>query len=448
LEVVVDMTHISRNQQTVVPLEMDNFQEPIQRQRHSTGGKLETNVSEDFHRRLSLDDIDPSHFSETYCDHMSGVELDKMKDVRDSMFPLDKRWPFLLRVPANIFGMSMGVGSQSIVWKAVATQPSMAFLKVPPLVSTIIWFFGIVLLIGASIVYALKVCRWPQAVYREFVHPVRSNFLVAPFLSALLLLLGAPTWARDFHERSTLIAAFVFSVPVVLLEIHFYGHWLMGGNNRRLSAMVNPTTQISVIGNFISATVFGKLGWNDLALYYFSVGFLHQLVVFQTIYMRLPSNTPLHNQLHPVLFLFVAPPSTAATAWIAVNGSGGQFTKILTFLGLFLYLLLVSRVNHLVRGVRFSLAWWAYTFPMGAAALAAMEYANVNHAVFAKVLATGLTFVASATVLFVVAFTVTRSFTGELFPNDEVVGVCLTTDPTIRNEVSQFSNPSSAAATA
>lgn len=238
------------------------------------------------------------------------------------------------------------------------------------------------------------------------------------------------------------------AVPVLLIEVHFYGHWLMGGHNRRLSAIANPTTQISVIGNFIGATVFAIAGWSDLALFFFSVGLLHQLVVFLTIYMPLPSNAPLNNQLHPVLFLFVAPPSTAATAWIAINGNTvDQFSKILAFIGLFLYLLLVSRANHLVRGVRFSLAWWAYTFPMGAAALAAMAYATGNaHSVFAKVLATGLTLLSSATVTFVFVFTISRGFTGELFPNDEVVGVCLTPDPSIRNELSHFSNPFTAAA--
>lgn len=93
---------------------------------------------------------------------------------------------------------------------------------------------------------------------------------------------------------------------------------------------------------------------------------------------------------------------------------------------------------------RFSLAWWAYTFPMGAAALAAMAYASANHSVFANMLAAGLAFVSSATVMFVFVFTVARTVTGHLFPNDEVVGVCLTPDPTVRNQVSHFSNPCSA----
>lgn len=68
---------------------------------------------------------------------------------------------------------------------------------------------------------------------------------------------------------------------------------------------------------------------------------LHQLVVFTTIYMRLPSSKPLSSQLHPVLFFFVAPPSAAAIAWNLINRGVDDFSKILMFISLFLYLLLV-----------------------------------------------------------------------------------------------------------
>ncbi|XP_024395453.1 S-type anion channel SLAH2 isoform X2 [Physcomitrium patens] len=421
----------------------ENQDHPPHKHRHSLDkSSLDAHQSnDDFHRRLSLDEVDTTHFPESYLDRMNGIELDRMNDARDSMFPLDKRWPFLLRVPVNVFGISMGIGSQSMVWKALATERSMQFLHVPSTVGTIFWVMGIVVLIVASVIYALKLFFWPKAVYREFVHPVRSNFFFGPLLSALFLLLGAPTLVNNDDRMSTLVGAFVICVPILLIEVHFYGHWLMGGHNRRLSVIANPTTEIAVIGNFVGATAFAKAGWHELGLFFFSFGLLHQIVVFLTIYMRLPSNTPLGSQLHPVLFLFVAPPSTAATTWIAINGSEDSFSKILTFIGLFLYLLLVSRANHLVRGVRFSLAWWAYTFPMAAAALAVMAYATATQGLFAKILAAALSFLSSATVTFVFVFTIARTWSGHLFPNDEVVGVCLTPDPTVRNEVSHFSNP-------
>lgn len=60
---------------------MDQYEEPTHRHRHSQDNlkSLDTDLSGDFHRRLTLDDVDPSHFPETYCDRMSGIELDRMK---------------------------------------------------------------------------------------------------------------------------------------------------------------------------------------------------------------------------------------------------------------------------------------------------------------------------------------------------------------------------------
>lgn len=89
---------------------------------------------------------------------------------------------------------------------------------------------------------------------------------------------------------------------------------------------------------------------------------------------------------------------------------------------------------------RFSLAWWAYTFPMGAVAMATMAYSRASHYVFAEVLAVGLAFLSAATVMFVFLFSTAHSITGDLFPNDEVVGILLTPDQTMQNGDSNFSH--------
>ena len=57
-------------------------------------------------------------------------------------------------------------------------------------------------------------------------------------------------------------------VPILATKIHFYGHWLMGGQHSQLSAPAKfPTTQILVIGNFIGALAFAIAGWKDLDVF-------------------------------------------------------------------------------------------------------------------------------------------------------------------------------------
>jgi hypothetical protein len=77
---------------------------------------------------------------------------------------------------------------------------------------------------------------------------------------------------------------------------------------------------------------------------------------------------------------------------------------------------------------------------MGAVAMATMAYSRASHSVFAEVLAVGLAFLSAATVLFVFLFSAAHSVTGDLFPNDEVVGILLAPDQTMRNGDSNFSH--------
>ena len=83
----------------------------------------------------------------------------------------------------------------------------------------------------------------------------------------------------------------------------------------------------------------------------------------------------------------------------------------------------VVRIN-LFRGVRFSLAWWAYTFPMTSVAIATAVYASAVTNVLTRALAVGLSGVATVTVAGVLVTTVYRAFVRkDLFPNDVSIAV-------------------------
>jgi hypothetical protein len=83
----------------------------------------------------------------------------------------------------------------------------------------------------------------------------------------------------------------------------------------------------------------------------------------------------------------------------------------------------VVRIN-LFRGVRFSLAWWAYTFPMTSVAIATAVYSSAVTNVLTQALAVGLSGVASVTVTGVLVTTVYRAFVRkDLLPNDVSIAV-------------------------
>lgn len=79
---------------------------------------------------------------------------------------------------------------------------------------------------------------------------------------------------------------------------------------------------------------------------------------------------------------------------------------------------------HLVLRITFSLAWWAFVFPLSATAVAFIYYADSIHDTWQKWVVTGIAlfFWALATVAFVIDSlgTIWKFCKGTLFPEDEV----------------------------
>lgn len=89
--------------------------------------------------------------------------------------------------------------------------------------------------------------------------------------------------------------------PIFILELKIYGQWLSGGK-RRLCKVANPSSHLSVVGNFVGAILAVKVGWLEPAKFLWAVGFAHYLVVFVTLYQRLPTSEALPKELPPGLF--------------------------------------------------------------------------------------------------------------------------------------------------
>ncbi|KAK3137880.1 hypothetical protein QOZ80_5AG0361630 [Eleusine coracana subsp. coracana] len=361
--------------------------------------------------------------ADRYFAALEGPELDTLRATEEPvLLPKDDKWPFLLRFPISAFGMCLGVSSQAMLWKTLASEPATSFLHVSPAVNHALWWVSVPLMALVSFIYLLKLVFYFEAVRREFHHPVRVNFFFAPWIACLFLVKGLPKPVWTLHHE----VWYVLMAPIFCLDLKIYGEWMSGGE-RRLSKVANPTNHLAVVGNFVGALLGARMGLHEAPVFFFAVGAAHYLVLFVTLYQRLPTNVQLPKDLHPVFFLFVAAPSVASMAWARLCGDFNTGAKILYFISLFLYMSLVVRINFF-RGVRFSLAWWAYTFPMTSAAIATTLYASAVDTVFTRALAVGLAGIASVTVTGVLVTTMYHAFVRkDLFPND--VSIAITQRP-------------------
>nr|XP_043632381.1 S-type anion channel SLAH2-like isoform X1 [Erigeron canadensis]XP_043632382.1 S-type anion channel SLAH2-like isoform X1 [Erigeron canadensis] len=354
-----------------------------------------------------------------YFDALQGPELETLRPSEEIILPEDKKWPFLLRYPISSFGICLGVSSQAIMWKNLASTASTHFLHISLRVNYTLWCTSILLFAVVASTYLLKVVFYFEAVRREYYHPIRVNFFFAPWIALLFLAIGVP---EDITTKLPHSLWYALMTPIFCLEIKIYGQWMSGGQ-RRLSKVANPSNHLSVVGNFVGALLGASMGLKEGPIFFFAVGLAHYSVLFVTLYQRLPTNETLPKELHPVFFLFVAAPSVASMAWAKINDSFDYGSRIAYFIALFLYFSLAVRVNFF-RGFKFSLAWWAYTFPMTGAAIATIRYSSEVSNVVTKGLSLTLSTAATVTVTGLLITTIVHAFVlGDLFPND--IGIAI-----------------------
>ncbi|XP_068665829.1 S-type anion channel SLAH2-like [Aristolochia californica] len=354
-----------------------------------------------------------------FFDALEGPELDKLRASEELVLPQDKQWPFLMRFPVSSFGICLGVSSQAILWKTLSTCQCTRFLHIHPDVNSILWCIGVALTVIIACIYSLKIIFFFEAVRREYYHPIRVNFFFAPWIALLFLSLGLPP---RIAQTLPAFIWYVLMTPILCLELKIYGQWMSGGQ-RRLSKVANPSNHLAIVGNFVGSLLGASMGLKEGPIFFFAVGVAHYLVLFVTLYQRLPTNETLPKDLHPVFFLFVAAPSVASMAWARLQGSFDYGARIAYFIALFLYFSLAVRVNFF-RGFRFSLAWWAYTFPMTGAAIATIKYSAEVQNPVTQALSTVLSAASTFTVTALLVTTVVHAFVlRDLFPNDIAIAI-------------------------
>lgn len=225
------------------------------------------------HIMKNVDGLDGSNYESVnksvpagrYFAALTGPELDQVKDYEDILLPKDERWPFLLRFPIGCFGICLGLSSQAILWLNLATSPATKFLHVTTYINLALWLVALTALFAVTVTYILKCIFYFEAVRREYFHPVRINFFFAPWVVCMFLAIGAPPIIVPGKINPAVWC--VFMAPYFLLELKIYGQWLSGGK-RRLSRVANPSSHLSVVGNFVGAILAAKVGWKEPAKFF------------------------------------------------------------------------------------------------------------------------------------------------------------------------------------
>ncbi len=272
--------------------------------------------------------------------------------------------------PVSLFTSVMGVGGLSIAYQRFAGIFSI------PLVSPALLILAYVLFTSISLIYLYKLFFYRSEVMAEFNHPVKANFFAAVSIS--LLVLGTATFS--FHRTMALVLWGAGTLLQLLIMLIITSRWITRDYEL---AHLNPAWFLPAAANLLVPIVGVEFVSSEVTWFFFSIGLFFWVVLFIMIFYRLTFHHRLADKFIPTLFILLAPPALGFISYVTLTGTFDAVARVLLDVALFFVLLLLFTLPYIIR-VRYSVSWWAFTFPVciatSAVALAYQTTGSIEYA--------------------------------------------------------------------
>ncbi|MDV7340001.1 SLAC1 anion channel family protein [Terasakiella sp. A23] len=262
---------------------------------------------------------------------------------------------WLQHFPITMFATTMGLSGLSI-----ATYEMGWMLGSPNGTLFQTMAFGtLIIYLAILATYTLKSLKYPQAVLSDWSHPIKISFFPAASIS--LLLLGAAFFPINEGLSFVLWATGTFFQ--FFLSMAIINSWIDHGRYEIIHS--TPAWFIPAVGNIIVPVVGVEHATAELSWFFFAWGILFWMILLTLIINRLMFHAALADKLLPTLFILLAPPSIGFVSYIQLTGELDIMGRLIYYWAAFFFFLLLSRIHKLAR-LKFSMASWAFTFPLTA----------------------------------------------------------------------------------
>ncbi len=287
----------------------------------------------------------------------------------------------------TFFAIVLGMAGFSLAVQKVGGQNGNGIMPALEIPATVLLYLTIALFGLVTLVYLLKIIRYPDTLGKEFNHPIKINFF--PLIAKIFLVLSVAFLDRDMQVSFYLWsvgAALQFIASIVIISI-----W-MRHTHFKIEQMT-PGWFIPIVGSLIVPIAGVPHGFIEISWFFFSVGLIFWIALFTIVMYRMFFHSPIPDRLLPTLFILFAPPAIAFIAYVklaglmAPDGAGlDAFARILYYFSLFMFILILFKIQILAK-INFFLSWWAYSFPLAAKTLATVVMLHMTHSTFYKNLA-------------------------------------------------------------
>ena len=308
-------------------------------------------------------------------------------------------------LPVGLFGSVMGLTGLSVAWRLAHT-----LFGTPLWISTVIGMVGVVAFVALVAGYGVKAATAPEAVAKEFKHPIAGN-LFGTFLISLLLL---PITLAPFALRLAQGLWIVGTIGMFAFAWLMVTRWM---SDRQQVAHATPAWIIPVVGLLDVPLALPSLDlppMHGLMVASLALGLFFAIPLFTLIFSRLVFEPPMPDALQPSLLILVAPFSVGVSTYVVTTGAFDIFAQALFMLTLFVLAVLLNRLRYLVACCPFRVSWWAVSFPLAASAIASLRYATAEPSWSAELIAVLLLTLASVTIGALLVRTLVGLVRGEL----------------------------------
>ena len=268
-------------------------------------------------------------------------------------------------LPVSLFGGVMGMTGLAVAWRLAADQ-----YGVPAWIGNAITLAALLAFAAISVAYAVKAWQGFDAVRREFAHPVASNLFGTPAIALLLVPILLAPLNLDMARALWVLGA----VSIAVLSVSLGSRWL-----RERQTMITPALLIPVVGLLDIPLALPAIGWqgqHDIMVFALAVGLVVGMPLLGMVMARLMQEEAMPAPLHPTLLLLSAPFSVGFSTYMTTTGHIDLFAEGLVMVTVFMLAMVTGRLVALVKDNPFRLTWWAASFPLAAATLAALRYAD------------------------------------------------------------------------
>ena len=260
--------------------------------------------------------------------------------------------------PISFFAMIMGLSGLTLAWRKGSEVMGLSSM-----IGDGLALFSLVAFATLSIIYLVKIIKYPAAIRGELKHPIKLAFFPAVSISMILLSVCFITLAPGFAYSLWLVGI----VLHLVLLLYVLNCWV--NHDHYQVAHINPSWFIPAVGNVIVPITGVSLGFIEISWFYFSIGMIFWIILLVIVFNRILFHDPLPGKLLPTMFILIAPPAVGFVAYVKLVGDLDTFARILYYVALFFTLFLTTQIARFAR-LPFFLSWWAYSFPLAAMTIA------------------------------------------------------------------------------